>query len=243
MFSSSVILAALLAWGCGGVVPSPAPEPRSPAAAEPVASSEPETEAELMARLDPNGLLSQPEPSTEPTPAVAVMEPDAAARPADVPPPSERPTITCRQRHSASTRVRPVRPREIERRVHGSLGCVVLLEYYAAWCPACREAMPQVSAVAERWRPHGLAVHAFATSDSGPQLDALVEAIRPAYEPLRLEPYENNEVADAIGRLGGSYPGSIPYFALFDTQGHLLLEGSGSGVLHRIEARLPELLD
>jgi thiol-disulfide isomerase/thioredoxin len=162
------------------------------------------------------------------------FEHDAAGTPTPGP--------SCRQRSSGGTTVRAVAPAEIPRRVRHSQGCVVLLEYYASWCPACRAAMPQVSALAERWRPHGLAVHAFAGRTGGDELAQLVRDVRPAYEPLQLEAYDPGEVTAAIGQLGASYPGKIPWFALFDTEGRLVWEGSGGGGLDEVEDRLPGLL-
>jgi len=148
----------------------------------------------------------------------------------------------CRQAASHTTRITQVAPGDIPRRVRRSAGCAVLFEYYAGWCPACRGAMPNVTELADRWRPHGLAVYAFADSDGTAQLQQMIDQVKPSYEPLQIGPAEDGEVTAAIDSLGGSYPGKIPYFALFDTRGQLVVEGSGTRALDEIEDRLPGLL-
>ncbi len=148
---------------------------------------------------------------------------------------------SCRQ-SSPDRSLRVVGVGELGRRVRGSRGCAVLVEYYAGWCPACRSAAPLVSEIAERWRPHGLAVHAFADADGTAQLERLLADERPSYDHLQLEPYGEGELSAAIEQLGASYPGRIPYFALFDTDGALVHQGTGLGTLDEMEDRLPGLL-
>ncbi len=246
-----LLLAATAAAGAWWWLKQPAVPPDTPSLAQrqPVEGAEvveepteEEPEGDMMARLDPHGLLSQPvvvpEAAVEARPGSEALAPAPASSE-----PSAGQGITCRQSHSPSTTIRKVQPREIPRRVRGSLGCVVLLEYYAAWCPTCQANMPKVGALAERWRPHGLAVHAFASPKAGEQLAEQIRAVRPAYDPLQLEPFESGQVSAALAQLGASYPGKVPYFALFDSAGNLVWEGtSASGGVAQVESLLPELL-
>lgn len=78
-------------------------------------------------------------------------------------------------------------------------GQVVMLDFWATWCPPCREEMPALVKLAKEYEPQGL-VFVAASRDDGPRAPKLVEAfIRrtlPDLEPYVV--YANDDMARAF---------------------------------------------
>ncbi|MCP3138373.1 TlpA family protein disulfide reductase [Pyxidicoccus xibeiensis] len=94
---------------------------------------------------------------------------------------------------------------EMERLGGGTLkleelrGQVVMLDFWATWCPPCREEMPALVKLAKEYEPQGL-VFVAASRDDGPRAPRLVEAFVKRNLP-DLRPYvvyASDEVARAF---------------------------------------------
>ncbi|MBZ4418297.1 TlpA disulfide reductase family protein [Myxococcus sp. RHSTA-1-4] len=75
-------------------------------------------------------------------------------------------------------------------------GQVVMLDFWATWCPPCREEMPALVKLAKEYEPQGL-VFVAASRDDGPKADRLVESFLKRTLP-DLRPYvvyANDDVA------------------------------------------------
>ena len=78
-------------------------------------------------------------------------------------------------------------------------GQVVMLDFWATWCPPCREEMPALVKLAKEYEPQGL-VFVAASRDDGPRAPKLVEAFMKRHLP-DLEPYvvyASDDVAQAF---------------------------------------------
>lgn len=82
---------------------------------------------------------------------------------------------------------------ELQRHGGGTLkleelkGQVVMLDFWATWCPPCREEMPALVKLAKEYEPQGL-VFVAASRDDGPRASRLVEAFVKRHLP-DLRPY------------------------------------------------------
>jgi cytochrome c biogenesis protein CcmG/thiol:disulfide interchange protein DsbE len=91
-------------------------------------------------------------------------------------------------------------------------GKVVVVMFWASWCPPCRAEMPTMEEYYQRHRNEGLVVLALNADDSDSHNDAL--------EMMKLYSFKNGFVMGAKGdRLG--FSGPIPRTAVIDRQGIL----------------------
>lgn len=102
-------------------------------------------------------------------------------------------------------------------------GKVVLLNFWATWCPPCRAEMPYLERLEERYRDEGLAVVALnlTRTESGPEAAQRFARDRALQLPLALDPqgeamrayavraYPTTYVIGADGRIAGAYEGAM----------------------------------
>ncbi len=157
-------------------------------------------------------------------------------------PPPEPGSSTCQQEFTPTTELRAISVAQLGQLLEDSQGCVTLLELYASWCPHCRTVLPAVSGIAQRQRQRGLVLHAVSTDEDQAGLQALIRSEKPSYEPLVLNPVDGAGLSALLAKRGLSFQGGVPYFALFDQQGELVLEQPGAGGMDRIEERIEALL-
>lgn len=166
-------------------------------------------------------ILRPPEPEP-PAPEPSRAEVLAAERDGRCGPPRESPA-----------RVRAAAAAEIRTRVVRARPCPVVVMLYASWCPSCRAVLPEVVGLA-RQAPGGTQVLAFSVDSDDDALAAYLGENRLPFEAVRIDE-GGVEAGRVLSRLGASYPGSIPYFALID-DGSVLVQGTGAGTLSEITA-------
>src|SRR5215468_2711425 len=92
-------------------------------------------------------------------------------------------------------------------------GKVVLLNFWATWCPPCREEIPALDALARELGPKGLTVLGVNFKESRPQIDAFVRERRLGF-PMLL---------DADGLVSERYQVfALPVSVLVDRRGMLV---------------------
>lgn len=95
-------------------------------------------------------------------------------------------------------------------------GHVVVLDFYATWCPPCREEVPHLVALQKRFGPEGL--HVIGLNVGGPEDRAEIPAFVRDYKIQ----YELGFPADEMSELYFSDNDTIPQTYVFDRQGRLL---------------------
>jgi thiol-disulfide isomerase/thioredoxin len=169
-----------------------------------------------------NVVIPRPPEPEPPLPEPSRAEVLAAERAGRCGPPRENPA-----------RVRAVAAAEIRTQVVRARPCPVVVMLYASWCPSCRAILPEVVGLA-RQAPGGTQVLAFSVDSEDAALAAYLGENRLPFEAVRIDE-GGVEAGRVLSRLGASYPGSIPYFALID-DGSVLVQGTGAGALSEITA-------
>ena len=93
-------------------------------------------------------------------------------------------------------------------------GKVVVLNFWASWCPPCRVETPQLAQLYRKLRPAGVQFVGVDTKDSRPNARALVAQDHVTY-PI---------VFDQEGQIQlrlGNIPGSLPFTVLVDRRGRV----------------------
>ena len=93
-----------------------------------------------------------------------------------------------------------------------------ILEFWASWCAACREAMPHMDRLYRQYRSQGLSVIAINVDENPNEALAIVAQLRPQF-PVAWDPYE--EVQHAYG------VNTLPTIVLIDEEGQPLMRLAG----------------
>ena len=173
----------------------------------------------------------------EPPPAtMAKPEPPPAVRPGDR---ARAPQPPCPYTGSTSGYVDTIKPSGMRSEVSRSTGCLTLVVIWGAWCPTCRKHYPYVAKLAELYRPQGLAVHSFSTDQDPAALEEFLGAqpSRTGTFRLALDPNRKGSIKAGARDFGADYPNSVPFYALFDRDHRVLVQGSGS-TFKRLEPQI-----
>ena len=114
---------------------------------------------------------------------------------------------------------------------------VVVLDFWAVWCGPCREALPDVGALAREMHGDGVAVYAVNQADPPPRIRDLLDQLDIDGLPILLD--EQGEASTAYGVQG------IPFIAVIDKQGQVarVFQGYGPGLKQSLRAAIEKLRD
>lgn len=115
-------------------------------------------------------------------------------------------------------------------------GKVLVVNYWAAWCPPCREEMPMFVKVHEAYRDRGVVFLGIALDRREP-VAAFADEVGVNY-PVLLGGVAGLDLMKQTGnRLGG-----LPYTVILDRQGNIATQATGALTRERLEAALKPLL-
>lgn len=86
-------------------------------------------------------------------------------------------------------------------------GQVVVLNFWATWCPPCREEMPELSAFHDKFRAQGVIVLGLSTDDAEKIRQFALEA--PTSYPLLAGDFEAMSLAESLGNNRGILPYTV----------------------------------
>jgi len=111
----------------------------------------------------------------------------------------------------------------------GFRGNIVLLNFWATWCPPCRAEMPSMETLYQAYKDQGLVILAVSSDVQG------AAVVQPFMERYRLS---FPALLDPRGRVGGMYGvRSIPTSYLLDRQGRVVSREIGARNWANAEAR------
>jgi peroxiredoxin len=114
---------------------------------------------------------------------------------------------------------------------------VVLLNFWATWCPPCIEEMPELSDLHTRYWGRGFGVFGIGI-DSATKI-AQFQAKSPVSYPLAVGGLEASELARTFGNLGGM----LPFSVLIDRRQQIVQRLPGRVKLAPLEAAVRSLLN
>lgn len=116
-------------------------------------------------------------------------------------------------------------------------GKVLVVNFWATWCPPCREEMPELSAMQEKYRAAGLVVIGIASDD----VDKVREYARqnPATYPLLAGNFEAANLATTLG----NNKSVLPYTVVVGRNGQVAATYFGLLDMVALEQDLQPLLD
>ena len=116
-------------------------------------------------------------------------------------------------------------------------GQVLVVNFWATWCPPCREEMPQLSALQESYRARGLIIIGIATDEISKMRE--FARLHPSAYPLLAADIEAVSLMEALG----NKQGVLPYTVLLDRNGEVAATYIGRLDLQQLERDVRGLLD
>lgn len=115
-------------------------------------------------------------------------------------------------------------------------GKVLVVNFWAPWCPPCRQEIPDFIRLQERLGKQGLQFVGIAL-DEADKVSAFVDESGINY-PILL----GNSVVASLSQNAGNRLGGLPYTVLFDRQGNAVATLTGGVTEARLQALLKPLL-
>lgn len=139
--------------------------------------------------------------------------------------------------------LRVVDEKELAEIISSKKGSVVLVDYWATWCPACLKLMPHTLELARKWKDRGLVVISLSFDDPDDQ-DRVLEQLEKL--DARIENYlAKYGASDESVKAFDITNGALPHYKIYDRSGNLrkvLVSGGPAITPEMIDAAVEELL-
>jgi thiol-disulfide isomerase/thioredoxin len=122
------------------------------------------------------------------------------------------------------------------RRIDEWKGRVLVCNFWATWCPPCREEIPLLVAVREKFAPHGVEILGIAI-DTVEKVTNFARELRISYPVL----LAGGDSLDLMRELGNT-SGALPYTVVLDRSGALAHRHLGLVRQEDLEAALEQLV-
>lgn len=113
---------------------------------------------------------------------------------------------------------------------------IIVLNFWATWCPPCREEMPELSALHTQYQNQNITVLGIAIDETAAVADYLKQS--PVSYPVFLTENESFELASQLG----NNQGVLPYTIIIDADGNVIETFMGRITKEMLEKPLLKLL-
>ncbi|MFN4148891.1 MAG: TlpA family protein disulfide reductase [Rhodocyclaceae bacterium] len=117
-------------------------------------------------------------------------------------------------------------------------GQPLIVNFWARWCPPCRDELPEVKAIADKYRAQGLTVIGIALEDDSANARDFLEAYEVDYPNFFAGSQRGMELLKALG----NDKAALPYTLFVDRQGAILGHKLGRISRSELEAAASALL-
>ena len=100
-------------------------------------------------------------------------------------------------------------------------GKIIVLNFWATWCPPCREEMPELSAMQDQYKNQNMVIVGLSTDDLEKTKEFILSS--PVHYPILAGDIEAMNLAETLG----NNRGILPYTVIIDTQGKVVKHFSG----------------
>lgn len=115
-------------------------------------------------------------------------------------------------------------------------GKILLINFWATWCPPCRDEIPDFLEVRDAYKDKGFEIVGVAIDDADSVRD-FVDVLEIDYPILH-----GKGDAQAISQRYGNRSGALPYSVLIDREGHIRFSGAGRLPRASLEKAIDSLL-
>ena len=103
----------------------------------------------------------------------------------------------------------------------------MFIRVFAMYCPGCRDDLPDMNQLAYGYSDYPITFLNICTDKEPDDLRKLVDNNKIYFEPYWVRPFSPGELSKNIKRIGGDYPGRIPYTLILDRKGQMRSEFTG----------------
>lgn len=115
-------------------------------------------------------------------------------------------------------------------------GKIIVLNFWATWCPPCREEMPELAALYKKYQARNVVVVGIAAEELATMRQYAINS--PVSYPILAADME----AIALASLLGNAQGALPYTVIIKTDGHVESVHLGRVSLPKLEKTIEKLL-
>jgi len=129
-----------------------------------------------------------------------------------------------------------INPQGVKQDISQYQGKIIVLNFWATWCPPCREEMPELSALYQEYKNKNVVVLGVALDDLASVITFLKSS--PVNYPIYIS---ENEGVD-LGTELGNDQGVLPYTVIIDTDGNVIKTFFGRINKQLLESTIKTLL-
>lgn len=170
--------------------------------------------------------------------ALIIMAVIHAIAPIVAPPPD-----TSKEVQAYMADITPIRPRDIEKKLHVADGRGSMLVVYATWCSYCRKLLPGAVSLLKDEEMKGVQPLFLALDDDAADVAGYTvnQGYAGMYTPYIIQQGTSNELIGALSVTDSNFKGHIPYVGFFGPDGKLVAETYGMVDKERLRAGLKKL--
>lgn len=115
-------------------------------------------------------------------------------------------------------------------------GQVMVVNFWATWCPPCREEMPELSALQKKYRARGVVIVGISTDNAAKMQEFATGS--PVGYPLLAADFDGVRLAESLGNTKGV----LPYTVVLGRDGRVMSRHFGRVEAARLEQAITTLL-